>query len=65
MVAEELAPTTRLREAYKYAKRWYEWLFVLHSDLPADTQPKSDAKPAGQVSDVRTGRKSEIQAMPL
>lgn len=43
-VAEDQSPPERAHEAYMEAKRWYDWLFVLCSHWPADTQPKPKAK---------------------
>ena len=43
-MAEDRSPSESAREYYKEARRWYDWLFVLCSHWPSDTQPKLKAK---------------------
>ena len=54
-VSEHLAPSLADKEAYREARRWYDWLMVLCCHWPSDTQPKAGVQQDDEGSKVPDG----------
>jgi len=55
-MAEQQSPSELLRAGYRQARQWYDWLFVLCSHWPADTQPRPKAKAKAKAAAVGVPR---------
>ena len=59
-IAEEMAPTEQLRQAYRDARQWYSWLTELLHHWPEDVQKKVGGRVQGQATAKRRGRPKAV-----
>jgi len=64
--AEGQSSSSMAREAYREARRWYDWLFVLCSHWPTDMQPRPKAKAKARAAgpDAPQGAGKQVRLHP-